>query len=178
MCNKTLYLHQVQHIHVKINLLLYIVLQNIPHITNCKACFINYLKHSSFWIILVSKYKSVCYKTLFVMLLVLLCKFCNETSETRRFFKDTGLSSACTADVKCRPLLHHCVVIFVWSSGIMDCMLFTFPLIRGRQWCGIFRYSLINSFNKTEAVIFHCRLCFLRAFPSITLIETYLRNDR
>jgi len=25
-----------------------------------------------------------------------------------------------------RPVLHHCVVIFVWSSGIMDCMLLTF----------------------------------------------------
>jgi len=23
-------------------------------------------------------------------------------------------------------LLHHCAVIFLWSSGIMDCMLFTF----------------------------------------------------
>ena len=23
-------------------------------------------------------------------------------------------------------VLHHCVVILVWSSGIMDCMLFTF----------------------------------------------------
>ena len=27
---------------------------------------------------------------------------------------------------KCRLVLHHCVVIFFWSSGIMDCMLFTF----------------------------------------------------
>jgi len=40
------------------------------------------------------------------------------------------------AAVKSRPILHHCVVIFFWSSGIMECtcMLFTFengvPLMR------------------------------------------------
>ena len=36
--------------------------------------------------------------------------------------------SACVAVVKRRPVLYHCVVIFVWSSGIMECtcMLFTF----------------------------------------------------
>ena len=28
---------------------------------------------------------------------------------------------------------------------------------------------LMNSFNKTEAVVFSCRLCFLRAFPFISL---------
>jgi len=27
-----------------------------------------------------------------------------------------------------------------------------------------------NSFNKTEAAVFSCRLCFLRAFPFISLI--------
>jgi len=38
------------------------------------------------------------------------------------------LFSACVAAVKSRPILHHCVVIFFWSSGIMECtcMLFTF----------------------------------------------------
>jgi len=36
--------------------------------------------------------------------------------------------SACVAAVKSRPVLHHCVVIFFWSSGIIKCtcMLFTF----------------------------------------------------
>ena len=29
--------------------------------------------------------------------------------------------SACVAAVKSRPVLHHCVVIFFWSSGIMEC---------------------------------------------------------
>jgi len=30
--------------------------------------------------------------------------------------------SACVAAVKGRPVLHHCVDIFFWSSGIIDCM--------------------------------------------------------
>ena len=30
--------------------------------------------------------------------------------------------SACVAAVKCRPVLHQCVVIFFLSSGIMDCI--------------------------------------------------------
>jgi len=38
----------------------------------------------------------------------------------------TGVLSACVAAVKCRPVLYHRVVIFAWSSGIIDCMLFTF----------------------------------------------------
>jgi len=53
--------------------------------------------------------------------------------------------SACVADVKFRPVLHHCVFIFSWSSGIIDCMLFTFinrvPLmLLRRQWCSILHY--------------------------------------
>jgi len=44
--------------------------------------------------------------------------------------------SACVAAVKSRPVLHYCVIIIVWSSGIMECtcMLSTFengvPLMR------------------------------------------------
>ena len=57
---------------------------------------------------------------------------------TDRFERQRGvdLFSACVAAVKSRPVLHHCVVIFFWSSGIMECtcMLFTFengvPLMR------------------------------------------------
>ena len=30
---------------------------------------------------------------------------------------------------------------------------------------------LMNSFNKTEAAVFSCRLCFLRAFPFISLVS-------
>jgi len=31
----------------------------------------------------------------------------------------------------------------------------------------------MNSFNKTEAAVFSCRLCFLRAFPFISLVEQF-----
>lgn len=33
------------------------------------------------------------------------------------------VSSACVAAVKCRPILHQCIVIFFWSSRIIDYML-------------------------------------------------------
>ena len=56
---------------------------------------------------------------------------------------------------KCRPVLHHCEVIFFWSSWIME---WDHALL------------LMNGFNKTEAAVFSCRLCFLRAFPFISLI--------
>jgi len=32
----------------------------------------------------------------------------------------------------------------------------------------------MNSFNKTEAAVFSCRLCFLRAFPFISFLFKYL----
>jgi len=42
--------------------------------------------------------------------------------------------SACVAAVKYRPVLHYCLVIFYWSSGVIDYMFFTFgkrvPLMR------------------------------------------------
>ena len=71
----------------------------------------------------------------------------------------------------------HCVVIFFWSSGIMECtcIMFTFkkgvPLMRwGTLVVRHHSLLLMNSFNKTEAAVFSCRLCFLRAFPFISLI--------
>jgi len=82
------------------------------------------------------------------------------------------------AAVKSRPVLHHCVVIFFWSSGIMECtcMLFTFengvPLMRyGASAVWHQSLPLMNSFNKTGAAVFSCRLCFLRDFPFISLIN-------
>jgi len=33
----------------------------------------------------------------------------------------------------------------------------------------------MNSFNKSEAAVFSCRLCFLRAFPFISLIIKELK---
>jgi len=57
------------------------------------------------------------------------------------------------------PLLHHCVVVFFWSSGITDSMLFTFenrvPLMRlGASVVWHLSFPLIDSFNKTEAAFF------------------------
>jgi len=54
-------------------------------------------------------------------------------------------------------------------------MLFTFenvvPLMRyGASVVWHYSLLLMNSFNKTEAAVFSCRLCFLRAFPFISLI--------
>jgi len=63
-------------------------------------------------------------------------------SKNTVFFSDhkynTCLYWSCedVCDIKSRPVLHHCVVIFFWSSEIMECtcMLFTFengvPLMR------------------------------------------------
>jgi len=86
--------------------------------------------------------------------------------------------SDCVAAIKGRPVLHHSVVIFFWSSGIMECtcLLFTFengfPFMLG----GVSGYLLLlmNSFNKTEAAVFSCRLCFLWAFSFISLIDNYM----
>ena len=83
--------------------------------------------------------------------------------------------SACVAAVKCRPVLHHCVVIFFWSSGIIDCMFVYIWKWSSAHALGasvVWHHSLplMNSFNKTEAAVFSCRLCLLRAFPFISLI--------
>jgi len=66
-----------------------------------------------------------------------------------------------------------CSYIFL-SSWIMDCMLFTFknkvPLMRlGASVVWHLSLPMMNSFNKTEAAIFPCRICFLRAFISLII---------
>ena len=77
-------------------------------------------------------------------------------------------------------VLHHCVhvIIIVWSSRIKECtcMLFTFengvPLLcYGASVVWHYSLLLMNSFNKTEAAVFLCRLCFQGAFPFISLIQ-------
>jgi len=37
---------------------------------------------------------------------------------------------------------------------------------------------LMNGFNKTKAAVFSCRLCFLRAFTSISFIFSFNYNDK
>jgi len=41
-------------------------------------------------------------------------------------------------------------------------------------WNFIINVFLINGVNKTEAVVFSCRLCFLMAFPFISLNKSYI----
>jgi len=67
--------------------------------------------------------------------------------------------------------------VFFWSSGIMECicMLFTFengvPLMRyGASVVLHHSFPLMDIFNKTEAAVFSCMLCFLRVIPFISLI--------
>ena len=81
------------------------------------------------------------------------------------------------AAVKSRHVLQHGVIIFFWSSGIMECtcMLFTFEngvwlMPYGASVVWHHSLLLMNSFNKTDAAVFSCRLYFLRAIPFISLI--------
>jgi len=76
-----------------------------------------------------------------------------------------------------RFILHHCVVIFFWSSGIMECTCVLFAFGGGVllvRWGAsvVWRRSLplMNGFNVTEAAVFSHRLCFLRAFPFVSFI--------
>jgi len=82
----------------------------------------------------------------------------------------------CVTAVKCRPVLQHCVVIF---SGPQGSWILHFnnkvPLMRWEVsvvW--YLSLPLMNILNKTEAAIFHCRLCFLRAFPFISFIYYFI----
>jgi len=57
-------------------------------------------------------------------------------ADVSRVRNGTLTNGFCVAAVKNRPVLHYYVVIYFWSSGIMECtcMLFTFengvPLMR------------------------------------------------
>jgi len=82
----------------------------------------------------------------------------------------------CAAGVKYRPVLHLFVVICFWSSGIMDCMLLTFENSAHALvvWCGsvVWHLSLprMKSFNNTQAAVFPCMLCFIKAFAFLSWI--------
>jgi len=47
------------------------------------------------------------------------------------------------------------------------------------MYCLGLSLPLMNSFNKTEAAVFSCRLCFLGAFPFISLlwVEVYVSES-
>ena len=80
--------------------------------------------------------------------------------------------SACVAAVKSRLVLHHCVVIFFGPQGSWSVHVCCLHLKMEFCSCAgggpvVWHYSLLlmNSFEKTEAAVFSCRLCFLRPFP-------------
>ena len=64
-----------------------------------------------------------------------------------------------------------------WSSGIMDCMLFT-SASSAHALGGVssvaFFISTDEQLQYNRVCYFHCMLCFLRAFPFISLIFLFL----
>ena len=84
----------------------------------------------------------------------------------------------------CRPVLHHCVVIFFWSSGIIDCMFVyiwkwsSAHALGGRQWCGTFHYHWWTASIKPRLLFSHSGLVswWLPFLQFDTIIHTlYIR---
>jgi len=73
--------------------------------------------------------------------------------------------NACVAVVKCHPVLHQCVLIFCWSSRIIDCIhvFFTFEN-RVPEFRSCAMGLLMNSFNKIEAAISQMQIMVLEEF--------------
>ena len=105
---------------------------------------------------------------------------CGQTCERTK-----GILSACVTAVKYRPVLHHCVVIFFWSSGIIDCMFVyiwklssAHALGWGRQWCGIFHYHLWTVSIKPMLLFSHAGLylssVYLRLATRFAIGDTHL----
>ena len=90
-----------------------------------------------------------------------------------------------TAGVQClcggckTVVLHYCVVIFFGPHGSRSVHVCCLHLKMEFRSCarGV-SHSLLqmNSFNKTEAAVFSCRLCFLSAFSFISLILLSMVN--
>ena len=83
---------------------------------------------------------------------------CKRIFLRRYYLMNQGTTSLCT--------------YFFWSSGIIECtsMLFTFENALGASVVWHHLLPLMNSYNKTEAAVFSCRLFFLRVFHFISLI--------
>jgi len=90
------------------------------------------------------------------------------------------VSVSCYCLTLCASIASLCSHIFL-VSGIMECtcMLFTYEngvtLMRSGASV-VWHHSLLlmNGFNKTEAAVFSCRLCFLRAFPFISFLSNIM----
>ena len=71
-------------------------------------------------------------------------------------------------------------VTSAWAGCMYTHIVGHYVLNRNRSKCKyekkplvVWHHSLLlmNSFNKTEAAVFSCRLCFLRAFPFISFLN-------
>jgi len=86
--------------------------------------------------------------------------------------------SACVAAVNCCPVLHRCVAIFFsghQGSWIVCRLHFKTGFCSCTRASVVWHLSLplMNIFNKTEAAILSCMLCFLGAF---TFLNFNLRH--
>jgi len=86
-----------------------------------------------------------------------------------------------------RPVLHYCIVIYFWSSGIRDCILFTLIwkkefriCTRERELCDIFHYHLWTASTKPRLIVSQCWLCFLVTFsrPDISRFGNSIVNNK
>ena len=85
------------------------------------------------------------------------------------------LCGGCKKSPRTTSLCSHILLVLRECT----CMLFTFEngnLLMRQRASVVCHHSLLlmNGFNKTEAAVFSCRLCFLRAFPFISLLLEFL----
>ena len=83
------------------------------------------------------------------------------------------LPDACTFStailLKHRYIMECTCMLFIFENGV--------PLMRqGASVVWHHSLLLMNSFNKSEAAIFSCRLCFLRAIPFISFLYSYFKT--
>jgi len=77
-------------------------------------------------------------------------------------------------------MTHHCtkesltLTIFFPSYILPSILFLTYYLLFCTAGYASY-FTLMNSFNKTEAAVLSCRLCFLRAFPFISFIYKRFR---
>ena len=72
--------------------------------------------------------------------------------------------------VPCASISGFILQTWQWS-GLIQC--WSSALALGASVVGHHSLLLMNSFNKTEAAVFLCRLCFLRAFTFISFIVPF-----
>ena len=92
---------------------------------------------------------------------------------TRKSLKHLKNICSCKQTVWAPNLVIHCIL--TWHYLVVYFFdIAKYILTLERRWEKINNLFCaekhVNSFNKTEAAVFSCRLCFLRAFPFITFM--------